>query len=73
MIYKTTTLVVRLVSQHSSSSIAAENSQVRSSVPLAVFETNKAIEYSRRDKIHAWQHAIKRWLLVVVTVSCHRR
>ena len=70
MIYKTTTLVVRLVSQHSSSSIAAENSQVRSSVPLAVFETNKAIEFaSRRDKMRAWQHAIKRWLRVVVTVS----
>ena len=50
------------------------HSPVRSSLPLFPLRGYKAIEYaSRRDKIHAWQHAIKRWLRVVVTVSYHRR
>jgi len=66
--------VYSLVSQHSSSFCAAAQftgAFQRAVVPFLELQSYRTS--SRRDKIHAWQHAIKRWLRVVVTVSYHRR
>ena len=69
-----------IISETLSIPFASCDAQCRSGIPkltsalqravVAVFGANKAIEFaSRRDKMRAWQHAIKRRLRVVVTVS----